>query len=285
MKISREPMTSKNQFLGLTAEKILFDKSLLKSYIRREIPWPYRIALYKPIFIIGSSRSGTSMLANLLGASPELHFFAEKPMVRRHMWRMVEEPSSISDELPQLEKTLVRLSGISRGQRLLEKTPGHSLLADSLAAYFPDAKFIHILRDGRDVASSMLKHSWIGPELLEVHKVFWFKLLPEDFQNEWQKLSAWERGILRWAVYANAARRISSCSKRYLEIEYEKLCQSPTQSIQNIINFLELNNFPDLDSQLAKIKPHSTNRWRNDGLTTKQLEFHQRVISIFNLDA
>lgn len=262
--------------------RIQFWKSFLYGQTRRRIPWPHNATLSRPIFIIGSSRSGTSMLTRILGASPDLCYFPENSIVRRHMWRMVQEPSAISDELPKLEKTLIRLSGVHTGQRLLEKTPGHSLLADSLADYFSDAQFIHIIRDGRDVASSMLKHPWIAAELQEVHSVFWFRLLPETFKKEWQQLSVWQRGVLRWAVYVNSARQIYSSSGRYLEISYEDICRSPNECFQSILCFLKLQEFQDLNCQLSEIKPHRIERWRSDGLIPEQLEFYQRVKSTFN---
>jgi hypothetical protein len=39
---------------------------------------------------------------------------------------------------------------------VLEKTPSHSLHVDVIARYAPDVRFLHIVRDGRDVVSSLL---------------------------------------------------------------------------------------------------------------------------------
>ncbi|MEM9215753.1 MAG: sulfotransferase [Cyanobacteria bacterium P01_F01_bin.150] len=272
---------------GLVGENLLktisFQKSLVKAHIRRQLPWPRSTALKKPIFIVGSSRSGTTILAEVLSHSPELYSFTEHPLVRRHMWSMVANLDKVDTELPELQKTLVRLSGICAPERLLEKTPGHSLLVKPMADYFTDAKFIHIIRDARDVASSMLKHEWIADELREIHPVFWFHLLPPVFQKQWPNLDLWERAILRWAVYLDAARGISSYDERYMEVRYEEMCQAPQECFDAILEFSELDSFPELEFQISTIQPKSANRWKMQSFTQRQKKFYLNVLDQFNI--
>ncbi|WP_404789620.1 sulfotransferase family protein [Altericista sp. CCNU0014] len=266
-------------------KEISFRKMLLKQYLRAQFPWPYNTELKRPIFILGSSRSGTSILTDVLSFSPQLCNFSENDTVRRNMWSVVEHPELIHKGLPNLEKILVRLSGIKSGQRLLEKSPGHSLLAEELANYFVDAKFVHIVRDPRDVASSMLKHAWIKDELNEIHSVFWFRLIPLQFQKEWPTLSPWKRAILRWAVYVSSARKLSGQSDRYLEIRYEEFCDSPKTYLDKVLAFLELEKDESINAQLERVKPRSSFRWRTEDLKDDQLEFVNRVISEFGIDS
>lgn len=264
-------------------KSLSFRKSLLKGYLRRQVPIPLNIHLSKPVFVIGSSRSGTTILTDILSVSHNLHEFSENPIVRRHMWRMVENPDFIPTELPKLKKTLVRLSGMTRRKRILEKTPGHSLIAKNLINYFPDAKFIHILRNGRDVAFSMLKHQWISDELKQVHPVFWFDLLPITFKEEWISLGLWERAVLRWAVYVCAAMQISCCSDRYLEVRYEKLCLMPKEMISEILSFLDLDFDENINESLATIKSTRINAWGNKSISSSQKDFYNRVLSAFKI--
>lgn len=251
--------------------------------MRRRFPYPWNVSLNKPVFVVGSSRSGTTILTDVLGLSPELHEFSEHPIVRRHMWHMVEDSSAITSELSELEITLVRLSGVSPDKRILEKSPGHSLLTKSLSDYFPDAKFIHIVRDARDSASSMLKHEWIVDELREVHPVFWFDLLPLEYREEWKTLTLWERAILRWALYVSEARRISHQNKKYLEVEYEMLCLHPHEMFDKICLFLGLNDFPMLEAGISRIDSTKAFGWKKKPISDSQLEFHSRVLSSFGL--
>ena len=259
-------------------------KSLLKQYLIREFPLASSVSLRRPIFILGSSRSGTSILFKILEAHPYLHGFSENDLVRKQIFKIVGKSNSVEEQLPTLAKTIVRLSGIKSGERLLEKSPGHSLLAQSLADCFMDAQFIHIVRDGRDVAFSMLGHDWISTGLRGERKVFWFKLLPDQFQKQWRNLSPWERGVLRWAVYVSKAREVSSYEDRYLEIRYEDLCNSPYSYIENALSFLQLPVFSELSSRVSQIASHKRKRWEDRGLTAQEESFYQEVVSVFALD-
>ncbi|MBE9061257.1 sulfotransferase [cf. Phormidesmis sp. LEGE 11477] len=262
-----------------------FRKALFKAHVRRSIPWPIRTRLKSPIFIIGSSRSGTTMLTDILAAATEVCSFSEKPIVRRHMWNMVKFPDSLSYNLPQLEKTLTRLSGIKPEQRLLEKTPGHSLIAGALATYFPDGSFIHIIRDGRDVSNSMLGHSWISRELNEEVEVFWFPYLPQVYQERWPKLDLWERGVLRWAVYVTAARKAQSATERYFETSYEEVCKDPQQHIYRLFNFLELTVSSDCKQEIAKVRPVSSKTDKRKNLSERHQHFYEEALSNFGFSS
>ncbi len=270
--------------LNAALKDLSIKKMLLKQYVRVQLPWPYQTVLKAPIFVIGSSRSGTSILTDVLSYSPQLCNFSENDTVRRNMWQMVQHPESVEERIPYLEKILVRLSGIKPGQRLLEKSPGHSLLARELADYFADARFVHIVRDPRDVASSMLNHEWIGNELKGLNPTFWFRLLPSLFQTEWTTLSPWKRGVLRWAVYVKAARKVAHQTDRYLEIQYESFCSDPQLYMDKALTFLELEKDESISSQLARVKPRSSFRWKTENLTIDQLEFVDRVISHFEIN-
>lgn len=276
-------MISSNRVIP-SAKSLSKFKSLCKAYVRREIPFPISISLEKPIFVLGSSRSGTTILVKTLGYSPHLCLFNENDIVRAQIFRMIENPHLIDGQLPELAKTFVRLSGIRNEQRLLEKSPAHSLLAKNLADYFVDAQFIHIVRDGRDVAFSMLKHSFISQGLRGERKVFWFDLLPEQFRQQWKNLTPWERGVLRWAVYLSKSREISGYKDRYLELRYEDFCETPQAYIEKIFSFLQLPVSPELKGQALKVASHKRKRWQDKELTTWETSFYHQVTSVFELD-
>ena len=59
---------------------------------------------------------------------------------------------------PDLVRCLYRLYAESQGKpRYGNKTPRHVIFTPQLAAMFPEARFVHIVRDGRDVALSLLE--------------------------------------------------------------------------------------------------------------------------------
>jgi GT2 family glycosyltransferase len=142
----------------------------------------------EPIFIIGSPRSGTSILAWSLAEHSELWTEAESDIFYYllrddHLERAYEtsvartDGSWLRNHGVDLEQFLAHLglglnallTGTSDGRRWIDQTPANTLVVNRLAEMFPDARFLHILRDGRRVVHSMINfHRAMGdPEAVE----------------------------------------------------------------------------------------------------------------------
>jgi hypothetical protein len=96
-----------------------------------------------PTFIVGCGHSGTSLLLRILGAHSRMFGLPFESMLafRRRPERML--------------KAFERPTIAERKVRWVEKTPRHITRIDRLMELCPDAKFLLILRDGRDVACSI----------------------------------------------------------------------------------------------------------------------------------
>lgn len=97
-----------------------------------------------------------------------------------------------------------------------DKTPSHLLHIDLLAHAFPQARFVHIVRDGRDVVPSILGMSF-GPDRFAEGVLFWQRRV--------------EQGL------AGGARLGPS---RYREIRYEALVADPETALRDVCPFLGL---------------------------------------------
>ncbi len=127
-----------------------------------------------PIFIIGSPRSGTTAMAAALQRHSRLWGSHESYFVhdlfghgrtlatyRRHADRAT--PSWLQTEAVACGEFLAALgvgvnvlfSRRSGGLRWVDQTPLYTLMVDELAEMFPEAQFVHVLRDGRRVVNSM----------------------------------------------------------------------------------------------------------------------------------
>lgn len=149
--------------------------------------------------------------------------------------------------------------------RLLFKITGWSRLG-YLNEIFEDAKFVHLIRDGRAVASSLLHvgfwQGWRGPQGWRAGP-----LCPED-QATWE---AHDRSFvalaaLEWRIRMRAteeARRTIDPS-RFIEVRYEDFCVSPVDTIRTILDFAELPRSQVLENGLA-VRPirNAPNRWRH----------------------
>lgn len=110
---------------------------------------------------------------------------------------------------------------------------------DRLLWLWPDARFIHLLRDGRDVALTTLPTGWAG--------TMWFGI---RWWVEVEKL--WERMELKLPA------------DRQLTIQYERLTSHPEQELRRICQFLGVGFAPDmLRYDATAIQASPVGKWRS----------------------
>lgn len=173
-----------------------------------------------PIFIVGPSRSGSTLLSSRLGSHsnilslPETHFFSSSysgNFVRRMMasrspeayFEYIYERNvrlldiAISPE--ELKQQFIEQNVISphkalnvifdhslksaNKNRILEKTPRHIEYISMILRFYPDAKIICILRDGRDTIASLLKVDWTHSNANK-HAAYWRWCVREAYSQQ-----------------------------------------------------------------------------------------------------
>ncbi|MEG3439827.1 sulfotransferase [Pannus brasiliensis CCIBt3594] len=115
---------------------------------------------YPPIFIIGAPRSGTSITLKLFQDQPLTTVLFEPFQLWQKVFRSSDDDSyrsSYHRPGSWILKSLYYQQILVDKPYLVVKDPRDSLRVNRLNRLFPDARFIHVIRDGRDVIASMMK--------------------------------------------------------------------------------------------------------------------------------
>lgn len=208
-----------------------------------------------PVFVLGCGRSGTKLLYHTLlsaggfavyhaesnafnliglrfGSLAKLknrralldHWLRSKLFYRSGLTReeieprILEECHNAGDFLRILMETIARKQGV---ERWAESTPLHLQYLPLIKKLFPDALIIHIIRDGRDVTTSLDRIGWIKP-------------LPWDKQR---RLLA---PALFWRWIVSKGRRYGRrMPGDYMEIHFEEVVQQPRETLQRLGAFID----------------------------------------------
>ena len=275
----------------------------------------------KPIFIIGSGRSGSTVFHEILCEHPNAYWlsnlssvFPKSPFLNKMLMLTMDIPiinNSIKSRIKpseswnfwkcytksfvdpvrdifgsdvtnkekiQLKKALTEFS-TRRRNRFIGKIVGWPR-ADYLHEIFKDAKFIHIIRDGRAVVNSIVHvdwwqgwkghQNWQRPTLTEAQLEEW-----ENYNKSFIALAA-----IEWKILISAHEKIKQSlnSDSLLEIKYEDLCSRPSNILKETIDFCELDWSKKIDKKLKRVNLNSANDKYKSDLTKVQIEILENIL-------
>jgi DNA-binding transcriptional ArsR family regulator len=116
------------------------------------------------VFVFGSPRSGTTFLAEAIGALPGFVDLTEVAAVKAAIPGLVRV--DVDEAARRLRRllTVTRTLGLVRDLRAVEQTPEIAFLLPAVERAFPEAVLVHAVRDGRDVVCSLLERGWLGAQ-------------------------------------------------------------------------------------------------------------------------
>lgn len=235
----------------------------------------------RPIIIIGCNRSGTTLLFNTLSAHPQTWslYVESQPTFHRHFPIDNEQGERVGKPAPPAVERNIRRELVDRAHskeyfqrfpvlrhvptklfqrpvgrlykrgplRLVEKTPANSMRIPLLASLFPDARFIHLVRRGEDVVSSLMEGwklwSKTGPG--QWHYQNWHYLVPPGWRN-WIDRPLQDICAFQWTEsnrYALEDLRAVP-RNRQLFVRHEDVLSDPRAEYARIMDFCELDSSP-----------------------------------------
>ncbi len=212
-----------------------------------------RVQNLNKLFIIGCGKSGTTWLRNMLNGHPQIvvqgegsfawrllpHFFQAIEAFNKHQQQGQPTVTHVdSNDALVLARLMIdtqfakyvehaRQAGrdVTALRYVADKTPQHTIAIPLLSALYPQSKFVHIMRDPRDVAVS----GWFHDGKTSGRS---FEQFIHHYMNE------------VWPLQVGSARRDGPGlgAGRYLEIRYEDLLESEERIVAGLLGFLDVES-------------------------------------------
>lgn len=249
-----------------------------------------------PVFIIGHGSSGTSILSRLLREQLKISFGTESQFIVRYARRLAAygdlrqranlerlvshiaterwfercqskfgfrtSPEAIVADI--LEPTYAGVldaifSQLARHMGTLrwgDKTPDYVHDLDVLGSLFPQGRYLHLVRDGRDVALSVMGRFWGAKNI---------------FMAAWE----WREALEQCEAFA-----ASMPAAQVLTIRYEDLLAEPAATFDRLLPFLQIEADPALRAYLADelprlLKRDNHDKWRKHWGEREQASFER----------
>lgn len=249
-----------------------------------------------PVFMIGHGSSGTSILATLLREEYGIAFGTESQFIidyyrRLHRYGDLEdeqnlrhlvshvlserffrrsakfgfqtdvqsilnriEERSYRGVLEAVFKEFARQLGMTRWG---DKTPAYNRDLEIIDSLFPGARYIHMIRDGRDVAVSVFRRYW-------GHKNVY--MAATDWRDEIDKIDRFVETLP---------------PDRSLEVRYEDLLCKPIETIRRLATFLDLSDpggsvLAEIERSVpARLNRTNFDKWRREWSASRRLAYEQ----------
>jgi Sulfotransferase family len=235
------------------------------------------------VFVVGCPRSGTTLLQRMLDAHPQLAVANDTHFIPRPLRHLPDGADPrITEQLVHSVVSYRRFPRLglaedvayaaaegagtyaafvtrlydrfaaTHGKPLAgEKTPDYVRHFPKLTRLFPHARFVHVVRDGRDVALSV--REWAQPDKGPGKFALWADE-PIAVCALW-----W-----RWLVSSGRRDGADLGPARYHELRYERLVDAPAETLRSVSAFLDLPFAPEM------LAFHEGRRRAEPGLSAKQ---------------
>ena len=267
------PATTRGQFVN----------PAVFAYLKRIARRPPSSAPFKPIFILGVGRSGTTHIGRLLSVHPQTGFLNEP----KALWHVIDPAEDVSgfynrgsgrfvldgsDVNPIAQQRAWSLyahyARVVRAQRVVDKYPELTYRAQYLRALFPEAVLIAIVRDPGAVMGSI--EAWNTRNSRGEEN--WWGVADSKWVQLWDQLAAddpvlssafpagrsiqddTQRALIEWVVGMRAIVDSPETGRPDLVIRYESLVANAKETVAQVLSACDLS----LDQKTLAFADHET---------------------------
>ncbi len=196
-------------------------------------------------FIVGCSRSGTTILNRLIAMHPDVAMYSEglevwdPREVEKDIDHYKDEGDVSEADSNRIRWCFATCQRFRRKEFFLNKNPHNSVRIRYVKSIFPQAKIIHIVRDGRAVVNSMIQRIALEPYRKE-YLLGGFSR-PRNFR-EISKFPKVERHSWQWTSIIEEvnAQKARLSQLEFLELKYEDLLNEPEEVMRLVYEFMGL---------------------------------------------
>jgi hypothetical protein len=238
-----------------------------------------RAGIHKHGRIVGDKKSALFRMQSLLHRDPASY----RPHEANAFWIKYFGTYSYlteSDFTPEMadyyRKNVAAVQNLWKRPRFVNKNLQHCVRTRLLGRIFPDAKFIHIIRDGRAVAYSILgkKEFGVKPTMFLVGLK---SILGDRYQQDRSELYNYG---LAWTELVKKTREAAGFGPdRYYELRYENLITQPDTEIRKVIDFCELDWYPEFEKNMPATSNMNT-KWRQNASEEQRKDLEESTFDL-----
>jgi hypothetical protein len=230
----------------------------------------------RPVLMYGMPHSGTTISMRLAATHPDLANLSEaNSILQPHGYfdyangdYVRTAADATPAEVERLQHRFAFQAWLQNRPRVLNKSPNNTVRLEFLRAVFPDAFFVHVIRDGRAVVHSLV---WGHARPGEPQDRFkpWRERedpFPGVKPPRWRELlrdNPLEQHALQWRealTYALAEEE--RLKLPVLHLRYETLCQDPRGTLTRLFEFAQLRVTPRIVARLPARLDNRNDKWR-----------------------
>jgi omega-hydroxy-beta-dihydromenaquinone-9 sulfotransferase len=238
-----------------------------------------RTGILGPGRLLGDRRKALYMLQNLIHRDPTSNLPLGDALWTKYFrdYNYMTEDDYSEEMAGYFRKKILQVQSLWSRSRFVDKALLNCFRVRLLNSIFPDAKFIHIIRDGRAVAFSILRKIEIAGDPNPLFYIGFKDILGDKYQS--QRSELYNYG-LAWAEFVRKGREASAVAEsRYYEVRYENLVREPYNELRNIIDFCELDWYGKFEEKIPPTQ-NMNERWKQKASKEQRIDLEESTFDL-----